>query len=197
MDLRWTPYVPDPAANPPLCQTGVTHWDREETARQRENPQLAGRSRRWWQVLGSNQRRLSRRFFSPILLAKASTTDQRVRHPRRRGGPSMSTMCPCARGRGPGDTRTGTDGVRRQLRLHAPVRQRPAGRTSRRSFFTRQARWAPQAENRRKRSMEKKPRPTRLRACPGRRTPPADRRGRSRRRGSRRPQRRSSGTSRS
>jgi hypothetical protein len=38
--------------------------------RQHENSQLAGRFRRvWqvlWQVLGSNQRRLSRRFYSPL-----------------------------------------------------------------------------------------------------------------------------------
>jgi hypothetical protein len=36
----------------------------QETARMAENFQLAGRLRRWWQVLGSNQRRLSRRFYS-------------------------------------------------------------------------------------------------------------------------------------
>jgi hypothetical protein len=31
-------------------------------------------------------------------------------------------MCPCARGRGPGDARTGTDGGRSRLYLHAPAR---------------------------------------------------------------------------
>ena len=36
-----------------------TRRDREETARKHENSQLAGRFRRWGQVLGSNQRRLS------------------------------------------------------------------------------------------------------------------------------------------
>jgi hypothetical protein len=36
--------------------------------RQRENSQLAGRFRRWWQVMGSNQRRLSRRFYRPLAL---------------------------------------------------------------------------------------------------------------------------------
>ena len=48
----------------------VTHADtgrdKRETARLAENSQLAGRFRRWWQVLGSNQRRLSRRFYSPL-----------------------------------------------------------------------------------------------------------------------------------
>ena len=46
----------------------VTHpdtWrDKKKTARRAAFPQRAGRFRRWWQVLGSNQRRLSRRFYS-------------------------------------------------------------------------------------------------------------------------------------
>ena len=33
------------------------------TAREPEKSQATGRFRRWWQVLGSNQRRLSRRFY--------------------------------------------------------------------------------------------------------------------------------------
>ena len=45
---------------------GDTPRDTEETARTAENSQLAGRFRRWWQVLGSNQRRLSRRFYRPL-----------------------------------------------------------------------------------------------------------------------------------
>ena len=46
----------------------VTHAGTEKkTARRRAFPQLAGRFRRWWQVLGSNQRRLSRRFYRPLL----------------------------------------------------------------------------------------------------------------------------------
>jgi hypothetical protein len=44
---------------------GDTRRDRAETARIAENSQLAGHNRRWWQVLGSNQRRLSRRFYRP------------------------------------------------------------------------------------------------------------------------------------
>jgi hypothetical protein len=44
---------------------GDTRRDKEETARIAENSQLTGRFRRWWQVLGSNQRRLSRRFYRP------------------------------------------------------------------------------------------------------------------------------------
>ena len=52
---------------------GDTWRDREETARIAENFQLAGRFRRWWQVLGSNQRRLSRRFYRPLPLATRAT----------------------------------------------------------------------------------------------------------------------------
>ena len=54
----------------------VTHpdtWrDRKETARRAAFPQPGGRFRRWWQVLGSNQRRLSRRFYSPSLLFESN-----------------------------------------------------------------------------------------------------------------------------
>ena len=39
-----------------------TRRDKSKKARESGNPQLTGRFRRWWQVLGSNQRRLSRRF---------------------------------------------------------------------------------------------------------------------------------------
>jgi hypothetical protein len=48
----------------------VTHpdtWrDKKKTAPRAAFPQPTGRFRRWWQVLGSNQRRLSRRFYSPL-----------------------------------------------------------------------------------------------------------------------------------
>jgi hypothetical protein len=36
-------------------------------ARETGKTQLTGRLRRWWQVLGSNQRRLSRRFYRPLV----------------------------------------------------------------------------------------------------------------------------------
>ena len=64
----------------------VTHpdtWrDKKETARRAAFPQPAGRFRRWWQVLGSNQRRLSRRFYRPLPLATRATcrVPQRWRH---------------------------------------------------------------------------------------------------------------------
>jgi len=56
--------------NTAIHRPAVTHadtWrDKKETARLAENSQLAGRFRRVWQVLGSNQRRLSRRFYRPL-----------------------------------------------------------------------------------------------------------------------------------
>jgi hypothetical protein len=45
----------------------------EGTAREAEKTQLTGYFRRWWQVLGSNQRRLSRRFYRPLPLATRAT----------------------------------------------------------------------------------------------------------------------------
>jgi hypothetical protein len=45
-----------------------TRQHNSKKARETGNPQLTGRFRRWWQVLGSNQRRLSRRFYRPPLL---------------------------------------------------------------------------------------------------------------------------------
>src|SRR6201996_6985585 len=50
-----------------------TRRDEKEMARIAERSQLAGHLRRWWQVLGSNQRRLSRRFYRPLPLATRAT----------------------------------------------------------------------------------------------------------------------------
>ena len=58
------------------CPTAAHHdtrRDKKETARRAAFPQRAGRFRRWWQVLGSNQRRLSRRFYRPLPLATRAT----------------------------------------------------------------------------------------------------------------------------
>ena len=80
----------------------VTHtdtWrDKKETARRAAFPQPRGRFRWWWQVLGSNQRRLSRRFYSPSLLPEAHAADQHVRRSRLRPAPLPSAMRPCAPG---------------------------------------------------------------------------------------------------
>ena len=67
------------------CPTAAhddTRRDKKEPARRAACPQRAGRFRRWWQVLGSNQRRLSRRFYRPLPLATRATCrmPQRWRH---------------------------------------------------------------------------------------------------------------------
>jgi len=54
----------DTAMHRPTVTHPDTRRDEKETARRAAFPQPGGRFRRWWQVLGSNQRRLSRRFYS-------------------------------------------------------------------------------------------------------------------------------------
>jgi hypothetical protein len=63
----------DPATQRPAAPRDDTPRDKQETARIAADMQLAGRFRRWWQVLGSNQRRLSRRFYRPLPLATRAT----------------------------------------------------------------------------------------------------------------------------
>jgi hypothetical protein len=50
-----------------------TQRDKMKKARETGKIQLTGYFRRWWQVLGSNQRRLSRRFYRPLPLAARAT----------------------------------------------------------------------------------------------------------------------------
>ena len=83
------------------CPTAAhddTWRDKKETARRAAFPQPGGRFRRWWQVLGSNQRRLSRRFYSPSLLPEAHATDQHICVPRCDSGLRPSAMRPWASG---------------------------------------------------------------------------------------------------
>ena len=100
------------------CPTAAhddTRRDKKETARRAAFPQRAGRFRRWWQVLGSNQRRLSRRFYSPSLLPEVHSADQHIRRSRRRPAPPPSAMRPCVpglvHGRGRKNPRTGAVGA--------------------------------------------------------------------------------------
>ncbi len=53
------------ATHRPTVTRPDTRRDKKETAHGAAFPQPRGRFRRWWQVLGSNQRRLSRRFYRP------------------------------------------------------------------------------------------------------------------------------------
>ena len=59
----------DTATHRPAVTQADTCRDTKETARRATFPQPAGRFPWWWQVLGSNQRRLSRRFYRPLLPA--------------------------------------------------------------------------------------------------------------------------------
>jgi hypothetical protein len=56
---------------------------------------LAQSRNRWWQVLGSNQRRLRRRFYSLILLSRTYTADLRLCGSRPNAGPPPSAIRPC------------------------------------------------------------------------------------------------------
>jgi hypothetical protein len=105
----------DTATQRPPARQGDTSRDREKTARIAENSQPAGRFRSVWQVLGSNQRRLSRRFYSPSLLPEVHAADQHIRRSRRHPAPPPSAMRPCApglvHGRGRKKPRTGVMGA--------------------------------------------------------------------------------------
>jgi hypothetical protein len=62
----------DTATQRSAATQGDTGRDRERRTASHENPQPAGRFRRWWQVLGSNQRRLCRRFYRPLAMQARS-----------------------------------------------------------------------------------------------------------------------------
>src|SRR5216683_8105715 len=89
-----------------------TRRDSSNKAREAGNTQLTGRFRRWWQVLGSNQRRLSRRFYRPIDLVAHMPLDLRLHGRLPDYGSCPSAICPCARGSGRTKSRVGPDGVR-------------------------------------------------------------------------------------
>ena len=103
------------ATHRPTVTDNDTWRDKKKTARRAAFPQPAGRFRRWWQVLGSNQRRLSRRFYSPSLLPEVHAADQRIRRSRHDRGLRPSAMRPWAsslvHGRGRKNPRTGAVGA--------------------------------------------------------------------------------------
>jgi hypothetical protein len=57
----------DTATHRPAVIHTDTRRDEKKNGPRAAFPQPGGRFRRWWQVLGSNQRRLSRRFYRPLL----------------------------------------------------------------------------------------------------------------------------------
>src|ERR1700677_735629 len=80
-------------------QLTVTHADtrrdKKETARVAENSQPADRFPRMWQVLGSNQRRLSRRVFSVNALTHGTASELRKYRNVIRFAVPLSAICPC------------------------------------------------------------------------------------------------------
>jgi len=98
-----------------------------KTARVADNSELTGRFRRWWQVVDSNHRRRSRRFYSPSLLAEAYAPDQRVLRSRWDFGPPPSAMRPCVPGPGAVE-RTDGHGRRGQERCPDRMQERYADR---------------------------------------------------------------------
>jgi hypothetical protein len=90
----------------------VTHpdtWrDKKETARRAAFPQRAGRFRRWWQVLGSNQRRLSRRFYRPLPPVPPHTPDLHKHRSMMFVPATLSAICTCAPAPSPPIPRTAT-----------------------------------------------------------------------------------------
>ena len=102
----------DTATSRSAALQGDTRRDREETPRQHEISQLAGRFRRWWQVMGSNHRRLSRRFTALSCYSRLMPPDLRLCDPGRDSGRPLSAMRPWAPG----------SGVRA---VHRPWRNRP------------------------------------------------------------------------
>jgi hypothetical protein len=109
----WTPL------HSALQRYKVTHdGTRRKTARIAENSQLAGRFPRVWQVLGSNQRRLSRRFYSPLAPPESPPADLHLRRSRRDSGLPPSAMRPWAADSG-------------AVRAHGRRRNGPRTRTGR------------------------------------------------------------------
>jgi hypothetical protein len=77
-----------------------------------------------WQVLGSNQRRLSRRFYSTLAPPEPPPAEQCIRRLRRACAPPPSAMCPCPRHQG-----GPSHGQPRTPSAEPPDLRKPAGRT--------------------------------------------------------------------
>ena len=105
------------ATHRPMVTHPDTRRDKKETARRAAFPQPAGRFRRWWQVLGSNQRRLSRRFYRPLSSCPSHTPLTSINAPRGqipvRSRPSgvRATLARAACGQGRARSRTPGQGA--------------------------------------------------------------------------------------
>src|SRR5271157_102459 len=119
------------AMHRPIVTHPGTRRDKKETARRAAFPQPAGRFRRWWQVLGSNQRRLSRRFYRPLL---RTPPHRHYLHKHDRIGlaaTTLSTICTWPQAAGRPVARTATYRTRRD-----PAVPKTAGSGAGRSGFS-------------------------------------------------------------
>ncbi len=107
------------AMHRPTVTHADTCRDEKETARRAAFPQPGGRFRRWWQVLGSNQRRLSRRFYRPLLPPPPHTPDLREYRQAVPSAATLSAICTCPQAPIRRSARTATDTVR-ATRLTCP-----------------------------------------------------------------------------
>ena len=118
------------AMHRPIVTHPDTRRDKKETARRAAFPQTRGRFRWWWQVLGSNQRRLSRRFYRPLLPTHHIASELRKCCRMTSAAPTLSAICPCTLAPGRRIARTATDTVRRtrltcqDTQGHPPWRRR-------------------------------------------------------------------------
>jgi hypothetical protein len=122
---RCTPYVRTHCHTSTALTRTDTWRDEKEPARQAALPQLADRFRWWWQVMGSNHRRLSRRFYRPLLPGEANAADQRLRgsrrHQSRRRPPYVGGLGVPGSGAN-GRARTASEGTACCARIHTDSR---------------------------------------------------------------------------
>jgi hypothetical protein len=122
--------------------------DKKKTARRAAFPQPAGRFTRVWQVLGSNQRRLSRRFYRPLSSHPSHTSaDQHIHAARQDTGTPPSAIRPCTRGSR--ETRTGHGQEIARPRTARPGNGhagRPPGSPALQPLRRRQDRWRGSAD---------------------------------------------------
>jgi len=98
------------------------------TARESGKTQLTGYFRWWWQVLGSNQRRLSRRFYRPRALVVHVPSDLRLHGQLPAPRSCLSVICPYAHGPARVKSRISTDSVRTRCHQQVQLATRTAGR---------------------------------------------------------------------
>jgi hypothetical protein len=96
LDLDITGETAPNQKQPPPPGSARTPPDPDKRSPRPRSRRPGGCFRRWWRVLGLTKRRLSRRFYSTLLLSESPPADQRICAPRLDCGPPPSAMRPCA-----------------------------------------------------------------------------------------------------